>query len=139
MVAKGGLLYAFLGVKVTVLSIHHVSLVVANTEKSVAFYTEVLDLEVCADRPELNFPGAWLQVGDQQIHLLEVPNPDPVENRPEHGGRDRHLAMSVNDISKIEKRLESRGLGFTRSRSGRPAIFCRDPDGNGLELIEVAS
>ena len=123
----------------TVLSIHHVSLVVADTAKSVLFYTQILGLEVCEDRPELAFAGAWLQVGGGQIHLLEVPNPDPVENRPEHGGRDRHLAMTVDDISKIEKRLESRGLVFTRSRSGRPAIFCRDPDGNGLEFIEVAS
>lgn len=123
----------------TVLSIHHVSLVVADTAKSVAFYHQILDLEVCDDRPELAFHGAWLQIGDQQIHLLEVPNPDPVEDRPEHGGRDRHLAMTVDDISKIEKRLESKGVVFTRSRSGRPAIFCRDPDGNGLELIEVAS
>lgn len=136
MVAKGGSLYAFLGVKVTVLSIHHVSLVVANTAISVAFYRQILDLEVCDDRPELAFPGAWLQIGAQQIHLLEVPNPDPVEGRPEHGGRDRHLAMTVDDLMGVEQKLESQGVAFTRSKSGRAAIFCRDPDGNGLELIE---
>ena len=115
---------------------HHVSLVVADTIKSVAVYTQILDLEVCADRPELAFAGAWLQVGDQQIHLLEVPNPDPIDNRPEHGGRDRHLAMTVENLAMIEKRLESKGISFTRSKSGRAALFFRDPDGNGLELIE---
>ena len=122
----------------TVLSFHHVSIVVADTSQSVAFYTQILDLAVCADRPELAFDGAWLQVGDQQIHLLEVPNPDPVENRPEHGGRDRHLAMTVDDLAEIEKRLDSQGIAFTRSKSGRAALFFRDPDGNGIELIEVA-
>ena len=121
----------------TVLSFHHVSLVVANTAKSVAFYTQILDLAVCADRPELAFDGAWLQVGDQQIHLLQVPNPDPVDNRPEHGGRDRHLAMTVDDLALIEQKLVSQEITFTRSRSGRAALFFRDPDGNGIELIEV--
>ena len=121
----------------TVLSFHHVSLVVADTAISVSFYQQVLDLPLCQDRPDLPFQGAWLQVGDQQIHLLEVPNPDPVDNRPEHGGRDRHLAMSVDDLSLIEQRLDASGIKYTRSRSGRPAIFCRDPDGNGLELIEM--
>ena len=123
----------------TVLSLHHVSLVVANTTKSVAFYTQILDLEVCAGRPELPFAGAWLKVGDQQIHLLEVPNPDPVKGRPEHGGRDRHLAMAVDDLAEVELRLGSQAITFTRSKSGRAALFFRDPDGNGIELIEVKS
>ena len=75
-------------------------------------------------------------VGEHQIHLLEVDNVDPVENRPEHGGRDRHVALMVDNIEIIENKLETAGLFFTRSQSGRKAIFCRDPDGNGIELIE---
>ncbi len=84
----------------------------------------------------MGFPGAWLQIGEQQIHLLEVPNPDPVEGRPEHGGRDRHVALSVDNLAEIEQKLQQQGFSFTRSKSGRAAIFCRDPDGNGVELIE---
>ncbi len=110
---------------------------VADTARSVNFYREVLGLEVCHDRPDLGFAGAWLTIGSQQIHLLEVNNPDPVIGRPEHGGRDRHLAVTVDDLSAIEAKLESNELFFTRSRSGRAAIFCRDPDGNGIELIET--
>ena len=120
----------------SVLSIHHVSLIVADTQQSVGFYHDILGLEVCDDRPDLDFPGAWLVIGEQQIHLLEVPNPDSADNRPEHGGRDRHLAVTVDDLSKLEQTLKVRGITFTRSRSGRPAVFCRDPDGNGVELIE---
>jgi len=26
---------------------------------------------------------------------------------------------------------------YTLSRSGRRALFCRDPDGNAIELVEV--
>lgn len=119
-----------------VLAIHHVSLVVADTQASVDFYQQVLGLSLCKERPELGFPGAWLEIGEQQIHLLEVPNVDPVAGRPEHGGRDRHLAMTVEKLSDYRQALESRGLAYTLSRSGRAALFCRDPDGNGIELIE---
>ena len=120
-----------------VLSIHHVSLVVSDTQRSVAFYQELLDLRVNQQRPDIGFPGAWFDMGEQQLHLLQVENPDPVENRPEHGGRDRHFAMTVDNLQEIEVRLQKMGVKFTRSRSGRAAIFCRDPDANGLELIQV--
>ncbi len=118
--------------------IHHVSLIVADTERSLAFYRGLLGLTLDRQRPDLGYPGAWLWVGDQQIHLLELPNPDPLEGRPQHGGRDRHLALTVENITSLALRLEQAGIAFTRSRSGRRAIFCRDPDGNALELMETA-
>lgn len=121
-----------------VLSIHHVSMIVSNTQQSVAFYENLLDLQVNDKRPDLGFPGAWFDIGGQQIHLLEVANPDPVENRPQHGGHDRHFAMTVDNIEEIERRLEEQGANYTKSRSGRAALFCRDPDGNGLEIIQQA-
>lgn len=117
--------------------IHHVSLIVADTAEALRFYVGILGLQVREDRPDLSFPGAWLSVGGRQIHLLELPNPDPVDGRPLHGGRDRHLAMIVDSIDELVARLEAADLPYTRSRSGRRAVFCRDPDGNGLELIEV--
>ncbi|MGE5154589.1 MAG: VOC family protein [Bdellovibrio bacteriovorus] len=117
--------------------IHHASLLVADTELSLRFYRDLLGLRVIAERPDLGYPGAWLQVGRGQIHLLELPNPDPVEGRPPHGGRDRHLAMTVADLEPLVARLVSAGVAYTLSRSGRRALFCRDPDGNALELIEA--
>lgn len=114
--------------------IHHISLIVSDTGRALAFYRGLLGLPL-AERPELNFPGAWLTIGEQQIHLLELPNPDPTCGRPEHGGRDRHLAVTVEGLDALVSRLEGQGVPYTRSRSGRAAVFCRDPDGNGLELI----
>jgi len=118
------------------LGIHHASMVVADTARALDFYRDVLGLPVL-ERPDLPFPGAWLGVGDQQIHLLELPNPDPLEGRPEHGGRDRHVAFSVSGLEQIRDRLEAAGVVYTMSRSGRPALFVRDPDGNALELLEA--
>jgi glyoxylase I family protein len=119
-------------------AIHHVSLIVADTGRSLAFYRDLLGLEVDSGRPDLGYPGAWLRVGDRQIHLLELPNPDPLEGRPAHGGRDRHLAMTVGDLGALSERLQAAGVAFTRSKSGRRALFCRDPDANALEFIELA-
>ena len=122
----------------SVLALHHVSLVVEDTARALDFYHGILGIAIDEQRPELGFPGAWLKIGDHQIHLLEVENVDPVLGRPAHGGRDRHVAMLVGQLDLIENKLHEAGISFTRSKSGRKAIFCRDPDGNGVELIEVS-
>ena len=114
----------------------HGSVVVGDTDRALAFYCDALGLPVDDSRPDLGYPGAWLNVGDQQIHLLELPNPDPVTQRPSHGGRDRHLALGVTDLDTLCHRLEQHGVAVSRSKSGRRAAFCRDPDGNAIELIE---
>ncbi|MES9942724.1 MAG: VOC family protein [Candidatus Thiodiazotropha sp. 6PLUC2] len=118
--------------------LHHVSLLVSDTQRALDFYCDLLGLTQDSQRPDLGFPGAWLQIGDQQIHLLELPNPDPVEGRPAHGGRDRHTAFLVDDIETVKLKLEQAGVPYTLSRSGRTALFCRDPDMNGIELIEIS-
>jgi len=115
-------------------SIHHVSLLVADTERALGFYRDLLGLKLI-ERPPLDFPGAWLAIGERQLHLLELPNPDAAVERPGHVGRDRHLALNVAGLDTLAQRLEQAGIPMTRSRSGRNAIFCRDPDGNGVELI----
>lgn len=130
-------LFSFNLVMLTIpLSIHHTSLIVADTEAALAFYSGVLGLQQ-THRPDLGFPGAWLQLGEQQIHLLELANPDPVTGRPEHGGRDRHVAFSVSDVSLVREELEKAGVVYTLSKSGRKALFCRDPSGNALEFLQL--
>ena len=74
------------------------------------------------------------------IHLMEVPNPDPVDlaARPAHGGRDRHACFGVVSCDELAKALTAANVPFTRSASGRAALFFRDPDGNTLECAEHA-
>ncbi len=91
-------------------TIAHVSLLVSDTERALVFYRDVLALSVDSSRPDLGFPGAWLNVGDQQIHLLELPNPDPAKGRPEHGGRDRHTAFNVSALDVLIKALGGAGI-----------------------------
>ena len=77
-----------------IVSLNHASLIVSDLEVSLKFYSEVLGLQQ-VHRPDLGFPGAWFQLGGQQIHLLELENPDPITGRPVHGGRDRHVALNA--------------------------------------------
>jgi len=123
---------------VNIMRFHHASLIVTDTEQALGFYRDLLALSVVPDRPDLGYPGAWLDLGSgQQLHLLELENPDSVDGRPEHGGRDRHLAFHVKSLNLIENKLIDAGISFTKSRSGRAALFCRDPDGNALEFIAL--
>ena len=117
-------------------AIDHCSLIVADTGKALEFYMGILGLETDDSRPDLGYPGAWLQMANGQIHLLELPNPDSVDNRPDHGGRDRHLALQVSDLAIIIQRLEKADIDYSKSKSGRAALFCRDFDGNAIELVE---
>lgn len=118
-----------------ILKIHHSSLVVACTKTALDFYSGTLQLEQLK-RPELPFPGAWLKINDQQIHLLELKTLDPKIGRPKHGGKDRHIAFCVVNLGLIKQNLERDKIHYTLSISGRKALFCRDPDGNALEFIE---
>jgi glyoxylase I family protein len=116
----------------------HASLLIADLERARTFYEGVLGLVPEAGRPELGFPGVWYSLGDGQIHLICQPNPDPVSGRPAHGGRDRHTALGVEGWEELRRRLDAAGIAYSLSRSGRRALFVRDPDGNALELIEMS-
>jgi glyoxylase I family protein len=41
------------------------------------------------------------------------------------------LYLDTNEI------VVNAGISYTLSKSGRPAIFARDPDGNALEFTQV--
>jgi glyoxylase I family protein len=41
------------------------------------------------------------------------------------------VALAVTDLPKLRARLDAAGI------AGRSALFCRDPDQNALEFIEV--
>jgi len=123
-----------------ILGVHHVAVIVQSLERSMAFYHGLLGLPVNPARPAASLPyeGAWLMMGPEMVHLMEVPNPDPthLQFRPQHGGKDRHFCIGVLNLAPLIAMLEREEIPFTASRSGRPAIFFRDPDCNTLEVVE---
>ena len=114
------------------LAIHHVSINVDDVEACVAFYTDVLGARVRADRPEFGFGGAWLDVGAQQVHLIEAPVPAAL---------GQHFAVRVADLDEVVAELRHRGVEVgdpSPVGTGRQA-FLTDPAGNAIELHEARS
>ncbi len=115
----------------------HTGLIVTNLARSRAFYEGVLGLTPNPNRPDFGFEGVWYDIGQNQVHLMVVPNPYADVVHPEHGGRDIHIAFSVDDVEPVRAELEKAGIPYTMSKSGRAALFCRDPDGNAFEFSAV--
>ncbi|MDQ6954206.1 MAG: VOC family protein [Mariprofundaceae bacterium] len=115
----------------------HVSIIVSDLSKSEEFYGNILGLQRDA-RPDLGFDGLFYKLGDgQQLHVMCIPNPYQTCKRPEHGGRDRHIALAIDDLREACDKLDQAQISYTRSRSGRAALFCYDDDNNAIELCET--
>lgn len=113
------------------LGIHHVSINVHDTAAAVDFYTRVLGLTVRDDRPAFSFEGAWLDLGSQQVHLLELAVPDD---------RGQHFAIHVGDLDAVVGEIRARGIDVPDPKpvgTGRQT-FLHDPSGNRIELHETA-
>jgi glyoxylase I family protein len=109
------------------LGIHHVGLVVTDVEAARRFYVDRLGFSERPDRPDFPFDGAWLQVGEQQVHLIETAEPAP-------GGG--HFALAVGDLDVVVGELRQAGLRVTDpvpNAKGRQS-FVQDPSGNLVEL-----
>ena len=115
---------------------HHVAVIVSDLDRSELFYEQLLGLER-DKRPDLGFPGLFYSLGGgQQLHLMQIDDPYDGYEQPAHGGRDHHFALATDSLEMLVSRLDEAGVICTKSRSGRAAIFFRDPDGNAIEVIQ---
>ena len=116
-------------------ALHHASLIVSNLDRARFFYETILGLVPSPSRPPKSFDGVWYDIGPQQIHLIVAAESGQPSGMDDYGGMNRHIALTVHDLDALKHELERAGMAYTPSRSGRPVIFCRDPDGNVFELI----
>jgi glyoxylase I family protein len=113
--------------RVRATGVHHVSINVSDVDEAIRFYTEVLGLTVRGDRPDFGIGGAWLDVGGQQVHLIEAPVP---------AGLGQHFAVVVEDLDAAVADLRAGGVEVgdpSPVGTGRQA-FLTDPSGNLVEL-----
>lgn len=84
-----------------------------------------IGLQINEARPhdKLPYRGAWLWVGAEMIHLMELPNPDPLTGRPEHGGRDRHTCLGIRDVSKLKAILDKAGKNLPLTKGNSLLLF----------------
>jgi catechol 2,3-dioxygenase-like lactoylglutathione lyase family enzyme len=121
--------------------IAHFTLPVSDLARSVAFYTEVVGLELVRKNPHL----AFLRTGKDYLvlALTEVP---PAPEHPSESSRNVHQAFIVESRDFEESLAELRAAGVPAfyqdergpgsTFAGRSAYF-RDPDGNILEIIDL--
>lgn len=109
--------------------IHHVSILVSDMERAVAWYRDALGLQEVKRPSNFVTPVRWFELGEQQIHL--IPNGEPDHVSP------RHMALHVDDVRAARETLASRGVEVreTVPIAGADRFFIADPDGNNIEII----
>src|SRR5438067_13611987 len=82
-------------------AVHHVSINVRDVATAESFYVERLGLARRGDRPDFGFAGAWLDIGSQQVHLIEGEPPAAV---------GQHFAIQVEDLDAAIAELRDAGV-----------------------------
>ena len=125
-------------------SLHHVAIVVRDSEEATRFYVEVLGLTVHPTKPN------WLLLdGHGAVHLIELREREPGSERYPTA----HLALRVASLEAVRDRLLAAGLtpwqnGLDWSHRdvadpgvsldwGIGTLFVLDPDGHAVEFIEA--
>jgi len=119
----------------TVRYLHHVSFRVDDLETSLEFYVGVLGC-TRLERPDLGFPGAWLQLDNVQVHLLEVPSDESLGAPPQIvSPLANHVAFSVADVEGFRTFLQQKGLSPIDGPNPLvPQLVVQDPSGNVVEF-----
>jgi catechol 2,3-dioxygenase-like lactoylglutathione lyase family enzyme len=116
---------------VRAMGVHHVSINVDDLEAARAFYVDVLGFTERTDRPDFpGTPGAWLDVGGQQVHLIVADVP------PRLG---QHYAVLVENLDTAVDSMRERGVRVSDPVEVGTGLqsFTRDPCGNMVEIHEA--
>ncbi len=147
----------------TVSRIHHAGVTVADVERSLRFYRDLLGLKVVEDvRLTSREVAALLGTDELDLHLVNLDTGDgrilellqyarPAGSRIDYTSRDPgsgHIALAVQDLDAIAAGIAAAG-GAVISRHPVTAsdaegifaharlLYVRDPDGMILELVEL--
>ncbi|AKU98055.1 Fosfomycin resistance protein FosA [Labilithrix luteola] len=107
--------------------LNHVTLAVADLERSLAFYRDVLGLRVRAHWPE----GAYLDAGGLWL-CLSVDDAARTEPHPDY----THVAFDVaaEDFDSLAGTISASSRSWKENRSEGLSLYFLDPDGHKLEL-----
>ncbi len=124
----------------------HTMLRVVDLDRAIAFYTEILGMQLLrrTDYPEGRFTLAFVGYGseDQEAVLELTHNWDTTAY--ELGNAYGHIALAVPDAAAACAAIKERGGKVVREagpmKHGTTIIaFVEDPDGYKVELIQVKS
>ena len=144
-------------------TLHHIGLTVADIERSIRFYRDVLGLTLFRRRPHVDcdyvalqtgYPGVVLNAASFQVapgsaQSLEIvqymnqagPPVEPATNRPGAS----HLCLTVDDLRACQADLRAKGVRFKSEpvtitagpNAGGLVVYFYDPDGYTLELFQM--
>jgi lactoylglutathione lyase len=108
-------------------SFDHVAIRVRDIRRSIAFYRDVMGLELRRAIPDAENPAQVWFPGLQLIQMSDAETPNP-------GWRLAHVAFRVSDTAAAVADITARGYKFLPHEPGKPYFF-EDPDGVVVELL----
>jgi catechol 2,3-dioxygenase-like lactoylglutathione lyase family enzyme len=108
--------------------INHITLAIADVERSFAFYTSILGFQPIAKWPE----GAYLLAGDTWLALVDDPHARKAA-LPEYS----HIAFSISaqDFGPFAERIRASGATIWQENwTEGDSLYFLDPDGHKLEI-----
>ncbi len=122
----------------TILGLDHLVLTVASIDRTCEFYERVLGMR----RETFAGGRSALKFGTQKINLHEAGKelgPHALHATPGSGD----LCFIVDDLAAAQARLDAEGVVVIEGPAARTgaigamlSIYCRDPDGNLIELSQ---
>jgi predicted enzyme related to lactoylglutathione lyase len=117
--------------------LYHATLPVWDLDAAERFWLELLGVRRHPKPSYLPEMVVFLNLGNTMLHLVrygnEVPRPDP---------RSTHIAIAVDKLDDALATVRVRGLTVVREPIDRPdgarSFYFMDPDGNRIELIQLA-
>jgi lactoylglutathione lyase len=124
----------------------HTMIRVGNLERSIAFYTDVLGMQLLRRKeyPEGRFTNVFVGYGDEREHaVLELTHNWDTAGY-DLGTGYGHVAVEVDDAAAACDRVRGRGGKVAREagpmKHGTTVIaFVEDPDGYKIEFIQRGS
>ena len=134
----------------------HVGIVVDNIDSMLFFYSEIMDLDVISDEIEegefLNkildlksIDARVIKLGKESktiVELLKFNRDDSTEKKTLLGKGITHFALTVSDLDKLYIKLIDYGLTIINepqisNNEKFKVCFCKDPEDNYIELVEI--
>ncbi|MEP6596889.1 MAG: VOC family protein [Ginsengibacter sp.] len=122
--------------------VHHISIICSDYERSKAFYTAILGLNIIREtyRPERRSYKLDLSLnGEYIIELFSFPAPPQRSSRPEAAGL-RHLAFEVDNLNIVIETLRKSNIIAEQIRidetTNKRFTFIADPDDLPIEFYE---
>ena len=124
-------------------SLGHIALRVNDLDASVAFYNAIGFPEVLRLLNKSGAPWIVYHRVSNDLFIELFPGGDGPVSPPEKTGL-MHLCLTVEDIDAAEAKLGEAGISLMRPRTpgrgvdGNRGMWIADPDGNQIEIMEMA-